>query len=41
MHSDVSLVHKLLEQTVGIEVEILSNNYNEISVGDGSMNTSQ
>lgn len=36
-----SLVHKLLEQTVGIEIEVLSNNYNEIPVSDGSMNTSQ
>lgn len=41
MNTDDSLVHRLLEQTVGIEIEVLSNNYNEIPVGDGSSNTSQ
>jgi hypothetical protein len=36
-----SLVQKLLEQTVGIEIEVLSNNYQEMPGMDDSVNTHQ
>jgi hypothetical protein len=41
MNIEESLIHKLLEGTIGIDIEVLSNDFSEVPVMDSSVNTYQ